>query len=322
MSLKKILLLLFVGALTFNTADAKHPKKHKKVHRSSVRHHRRGSRPQKGSAEPYNFEEARSEADSAKSKRNIDIPFNANFTSSEILWVKVKTPGLFGGNSRFNVDLTDLSDSAKWHMPLPGCHIISPFGGRRKHHSGDDIKTRPNDRLYAVFDGVVRLSRAIGGYGNVLVIRHPNGLETVYSHNSRNFVHSGDTVRAGDVVGLTGRTGRATTEHCHFELRINGQAVNPVIMFDFAGNTIKKGIYTATAGGTLKRADSYDGELIPAFSNVVKIDPSDSVAVAKDAKERNAYAKSVYTGRHHRHHAHKGRHTSSKKKAARRRRRR
>lgn len=117
--------------------------------------------------------------------------------------------------------------------------MISPFGGRRGH-SGADIKTKANDTIRAAFDGVVRMSKSYGAYGKVIVIRHPNGLETVYSHNVKNMVESGDTVKAGQFIALTGRTGRATTEHLHFEVRVNGQAINPSLVFDMNGYTLKR----------------------------------------------------------------------------------
>jgi len=71
-------------------------------------------------------------------------------------------------------------------------------------------------------------------------VRHDNGLESIYSHNSRNLVKSGDIVKAGDAVGLTGRTGRATTEHLHLEFRIDGQHFNPNLIFDMKGRTLRK----------------------------------------------------------------------------------
>ena len=76
------------------------------------------------------------------------------------------------------------------------------------------------------------MSKPYYAYGNLVVIRHANGLETIYSHNCKNLVRSGDVVKAGQPIGLTGRTGRATTEHVHFETRINGQHFNPNLIFD------------------------------------------------------------------------------------------
>ena len=89
--------------------------------------------------------------------------------------------------SALTVDLSKIPDSA-WCYPLPGAKVISPYGGKRRNHSGVDIKTVPNDPIYAVFGGEVTMSQVYYGYGNCIVIKHPNGLETLYSHNSKNLV--------------------------------------------------------------------------------------------------------------------------------------
>ncbi|WP_102408119.1 M23 family metallopeptidase [Parabacteroides bouchesdurhonensis] len=153
------------------------------------------------------------------------------FTFREKSYVSVKDSALFANNNTEIIDLT-LIPKEKYAFPLPNGKIISPYGGRRKHHSGTDIKTRANDTIVAAFDGVVRMSKPFAAYGNVIVIRHYNGLETVYSHNSKNLVKSGDYVKAGTPIALTGRTGRATTEHLHFETRINGKHFNPNLVFN------------------------------------------------------------------------------------------
>ena len=126
-----------------------------------------------------------------------------------------------------------MPDSRNWSYPLPGAKVISSYGSRGgRGHSGTDIKTKANDNILAAFDGEVVFSGPYSGYGNLIRIKHANGLETYYSHNSKNFVKVGDRVKAGDVIALTGRTGRATTEHLHFETRINGQSVNSARFFD------------------------------------------------------------------------------------------
>ena len=84
------------------------------------------------------------------------------------------------------------------------------------------------------------------GYGNTIIIRHPNGLETLYSHQSKNFVKKGDWVRAGQFIGLTGRTGRATTEHLHFETRVNGKTFDSSKLYDHNNNTVRKSKFTFT----------------------------------------------------------------------------
>ncbi len=164
---------------------------------------------------------------------------STHFSSREINHVRV------GDSERFkdsNVEIVDLSaiQEGDFVFPLPGGKVISPYGGRRRHHSGYDIKTFPRDTIVAAFDGVVRLSKPYAAYGNLIVIRHYNGLETVYSHNSKNFVKPGDKVKAGEPIGLTGRTGRATTAHLHFEVRFDGEHFNPNYVIDFPERKLKK----------------------------------------------------------------------------------
>ena len=97
------------------------------------------------------------------------------------------------------------------------------------------------------------MAKHYGGYGKVVVVRHANGLETVYSHNSKNLVAVGDTVKAGQPVGLTGRTGRATTEHLHFEIRVNGQHINPGVLFDMkTGTPLKRTLICTKKGNHVK----------------------------------------------------------------------
>ena len=140
-------------------------------------------------------------------------------------------------------------DSSQWWCyPLPGAKVISPYGGRR-HHSGTDIKTKANDQILAAFDGEVVFSGKFYGYGNLIRIKHPNGLETYYSHNSKNLVKVGDHVKAGQVIALTGRTGRATTEHLHFEIRVNGKHVNSNKYFDHENHTIRLKAFKKTSDG-------------------------------------------------------------------------
>ena len=111
--------------------------------------------------------------------------------------------------------------------------LISPFGPRNgSQHTGIDIKAAPNDIIRAALPGVVRMSKLYGNYGNIVVIRHYCGIETVYAHHSKNLVRVNDVVEAGEPVGLAGRTGRATTDHLHFELRAAGEPLDPTRMVD------------------------------------------------------------------------------------------
>lgn len=155
----------------------------------------------------------------------------------------------FANTNQFSINFRQYTDK-DWHYPLPGGKVISPFGGGR-HHAGTDIKTRANDTIYAVFAGEVIISGPHYGYGNCVILRHANGLETLYSHNSKNLVKVGQWIKAGQPVGLTGRTGRATTEHLHFETRVNGKTFDSSKIFDHAAHSIRmrKFVFTKSGNG-------------------------------------------------------------------------
>ena len=113
--------------------------------------------------------------------------------------------------------------------------VTSKYGPRRRRmHRGIDLKVQKGDTIRAAFDGKVRIRNyERRGYGYYLVIRHPNGLETIYGHLSKQLVHVNDIVHAGDPIGLGGNTGRSTGSHLHFETRFLGQAINPAEIVDF-----------------------------------------------------------------------------------------
>jgi hypothetical protein len=117
--------------------------------------------------------------------------------------------------------------------------LLSPFGFRgHRIHAGVDIKLNHNDTVLCAFDGVVRMARVYGGYGNAVVVRHFNGLETLYGHLAKICVRVNDVVRAGDLIGLGGRTGRATTDHLHFETRFQGEPFNPQRIIDVVSHSL------------------------------------------------------------------------------------
>ena len=115
----------------------------------------------------------------------------------------------------YTIDLTG------FHMPTPSTKITSPFGPRwRRMHNGLDLKVNIGDTIVAAFDGKVRIVKyERRGYGKYVVIRHDNGLETVYGHLSKQLVEENQLVKAGEVIGLGGNTGRSTGSHLHFETR-------------------------------------------------------------------------------------------------------
>lgn len=118
-------------------------------------------------------------------------------------------------------------EACDYDMPFQG-RITSNFGDRgAKYHYGIDIKLYKGDPVKTAFEGVVRISQYSKTYGNVVVVRHNNGLETLYAHLSARKVKEGIHVEAGQVVGLGGNTGRSTGSHLHFECRFKGEPLNP-----------------------------------------------------------------------------------------------
>jgi LysM repeat protein len=140
-----------------------------------------------------------------------------------------------------------LLNHGKFVFPYKG-KLISPYGYRGKSvHTGTDIKLNKGDSVLAAFDGVVRLSKRYSAYGKTVVIRHYNGLETVYSHLSKLCVNVNQKVSAGDLVGLGGRTGRASTEHLHFETRYLEEPFNPQHIIDYQNFTLYDTTFILTA---------------------------------------------------------------------------
>lgn len=126
--------------------------------------------------------------------------------------------------------------SCDFFFPIPEGRITSMYGprGRRgRMHKGVDIDLETGDPVHAAFDGMVRFSNYNSSYGNLVILRHSNGLETYYAHLSRLDVKAGDYLSAGDILGLGGNTGRSFGSHLHFEIRFLGQAINPSVIIDY-----------------------------------------------------------------------------------------
>lgn len=124
-------------------------------------------------------------------------------------------------------------------VPFRG-KVISKYGMRRgRMHTGTDIKLELGDTVIAAYQGIVTRAQTYYGYGKLVVLNHSHGLETYYAHLSNILVKVGDTVSTGQILGLGGRTGRATGTHLHFEIRENGKAYNPELVFDFDSHSIK-----------------------------------------------------------------------------------
>ncbi len=124
-------------------------------------------------------------------------------------------------------------------IPFNG-NVTSEFGWRkRRPHYGTDIDLETGDTVGSAFDGMVRIAKLNRSYGNVVIIRHKNGLETVYAHLSKILVEAGQTVEAGQIIGLGGNTGHSFGAHLHFEMRYLGQAIDAEDFVDFQKGILK-----------------------------------------------------------------------------------
>lgn len=125
-----------------------------------------------------------------------------------------------------------------FHPPCFG-YVTSSFGYRKmrrrrgRMHFGTDVKLYTGDPVYSAFDGIVRIAQYSSSYGYVVVVRHYNGLETIYAHFSKLLTKPGMTVRAGDPIGLGGNTGRSYGSHLHFEVRFKGMPFDATKIIDF-----------------------------------------------------------------------------------------
>ncbi|MDR0971128.1 MAG: peptidoglycan DD-metalloendopeptidase family protein [Bacteroidales bacterium] len=143
-----------------------------------------------------------------------------------------------------------LVDEKKHHFVFPlenSKGITSRFGPRRRRfHYGTDLGLRTGEPIKAIFDGRVRYAKRAGAYGNLIVIEHNNQLETYYGHLSRLGVTPGDEVKAGDIIGYGGSTGRSSGPHLHLEIRYQGSAINPEDVINFASEELKDNTLTLT----------------------------------------------------------------------------
>lgn len=193
--------------------------------------------------------------------RNIRNPKVAVILSDSLYWKSVASsyvifdsmrvnPYPFDGSKYEDTLLLQLCSNkmgvGDYCLPVKETYATSKFGWRRyRWHYGTDLELDIGDSVVAVFDGVVRMSKVDPrGYGNYVVVRHYNGLETLYGHLDKRLVDVGDEVRAGDLIGWGGNTGRSTGPHLHFEVRYQGNAIDPEDMFDFEHECIKDTEYS------------------------------------------------------------------------------
>lgn len=165
-------------------------------------------------------------------------------------------------NNKYAHRITELPDSFRINlrhfcMPTESRVVTSNFGARwGRAHKGIDLKVYIGDTIRAAFSGKVRMVKyEAAGYGKYVVIRHQNGLETIYGHMSDWLVKEDEVVKAGQPIGLGGNTGRSTGSHLHFETRLCGVALNPALMFDFRNQDVVDDYY-------MFRKDRYEQESV------------------------------------------------------------
>lgn len=151
----------------------------------------------------------------------------------------------------YKIDLKDMTDTIVLPLVSDGCGFHPPaigdlsstfgfrnWGRRLKFHFGVDVRMDVGDPVYAAFGGVVRIAKKSSDYGYMVLIRHDNGLETLYAHFSQLLCYVGQTVKASDIIGLAGSTGRSTGPHLHFEVRFKGEKINPNRLVNFPSGSL------------------------------------------------------------------------------------
>lgn len=171
-------------------------------------------------------------------------------------------------------------DLRQFHMPCESRIVNSHYGYRkqfRRNHYGTDIKVYIGDTIRAAFSGKVRVVLDQGrkkGYGKYVIIRHPNGLETVYGHLSKQLVKPDEIVQAGQPIGLGGNTGFSTGSHLHFETNFLGQHIDPELLFSFQAHDVRGDFYVYRPNGRSELMAAHDVEHVDNAEAVAKAEES------------------------------------------------
>lgn len=176
----------------------------------------------------------------------IDVMYNSTLPPPSSLWygrnlsgAHVRLVNLSMDSLPDEITIRLLKDNERFCFPVKNI-ITSPYGWRwNRPHRGVDIRLRMGEPVHCAFNGVVRIARPMGAYGNLVVVRHYNGLETVYGHLSKINVKPMQVVAAGQVLGLGGSTGRSTGPHLHFEVRFQYEPFDPEWILDFSNYSLR-----------------------------------------------------------------------------------
>lgn len=241
----------------------------------------------------------------------IDIMYNATLPPPSALWYGRNLSGAHVRLENFSMDslpdeisITLLKQNEKFCFPVKNI-VTSPYGWRwNRPHRGVDIRLKMGEPVRCAFNGVVRIARPMGAYGNLVVVRHYNGLETVYGHLSKINVKPMQVVAAGQTLGLGGSTGRSTGPHLHFEVRFQYEPFDPEWILDFSNYSLRTrrlyldktyfGIRKPRVGESL--VYKADKSIIP--EDQVKPKPGTSKPVyagLKKGESLEAFAKRNYT---------------------------
>ena len=193
-----------------------------------------------------------------------------------------------------NVPNSKVLDVRHYVMPIKGNYVTSHYGYRPqfgRSHKGVDLRSAIGDTVYSAFSGRVRLTRfERGGYGFYVIVRHENGLETVYGHLSRFLVKPDQYVKAGQPIALSGNTGRSTGPHLHFETRFMGYAINPEAIFDFGNRCTHTDSYTFTKSTYTKARDYRPSTRYADTKKAVAERPAESASKSRSSKKEQAQA--------------------------------
>lgn len=247
-------------------------------------------------------------ADGLKLKMDLSVLDDAEEQREEFDPTEIPADDIYGGmwenryvnmyGSLKNAPDTFIVDLENFTMPVDG-HMTSNFGrrGSRRYHYGVDLKAQTGDTVYAAFDGKIRVKQfERRGYGYYLVIRHVNGLETVYGHLSKFLVDVDDFVLSGQPIGLAGNTGRSFGSHLHFETRFLGKPINPNFIIDFENKDTHRDEYLVTNSSYRKTNNSSRVVISANNSNTVN---SSSTAAANRVSNTTSNNKFVSGDVHH-----------------------
>jgi len=181
----------------------------------------------------------------------------------------------------YKIPVDSLPDSVRidcrnFHIPVPGM-ITSDFGPRRyRYHYGTDLRLHVGDSVRAAFSGKVRvIDYEARGYGHYIVIRHDNGLETVYAHLSQVLVKLNQRVKSGELIAYGGNTGRSTGPHLHFETRYLGNAIDPASIIDFSRGKVHNDVFVLTK----RKSFYYQREVrVPPVTRYYKVRKGDTLS--------------------------------------------